>query len=954
MGLDDSRSGEDVLAAPRADADSAVRKHVHAALFGGHKPVDVDRDGTPTQVGRFRTTRVLGAGGMGTVLAGFDDALERPVAVKLLHGEIGVRHAERLRREAKALAKLSHPNVVTVYEVGQWQDRLFIAMEQVEGMTLGAWVAAEERSVEEVLEMFLRTGAGLVAAHGRGLVQTGEEGAEADAIHAPAEDAQSEVDVVADTVAGATPQAASGSLTETGTVLGTPAYMSAEQFGGQKTTEASDQFSFCVALWEALYGARPFPGRTMGQLAAAVTEGAIEAPEHPRGPNRLRRALERGLAPDPSARWPGMQPLLDELSDLRVASTRQRRTAVTVGAIALALGGTAWGLTRPEPRVVEAVADEPGCEPAEKRLESIWTEGIKSRAEARYFGAPQRAQEFLATELALLDDWAQTWSDLYTQACESDEAQRDPTLYERRMTCLELRLLELQTRTVSLGELAPTVAAVAASGDYLPFYFPSDCANEPLVAATHPLREEQRQPLFEARLEQRIFEQRSKAAFFGEPGINYGDLETRTEEIKAKVAAVGYTPASADHQTKLAIGGHMAGVLSLEGALERFDDAAKLAASVGADQTFVFAKVWALRAMRTSGSDGYYAPEVVAQLPEWEAALERSGWPIYGTLEFRAWQAAVLAGSGDIEAARKAAQESIDFARETFGPDHPFYRRTLGATAYSIADTALQPESERYMQMNIDTISEAEGPNAYNLLMPLAYQTERLINEERFDEALTSAGRLHESAQVHLGDKGSTVVRARISLARVHAARGEFDRVDALLAGVWENLDNDIGVFIAIPAEFQANYSAARGVPDAAALERLQPVESQSPFTRMIIASVIPLLDDRPTDEALAAIDEAMTIDPTQQATALAQLVRGHVLERAGRLREAADAFGASAACECTAINGAMILYAAKLGQVRTLRALKDPAAEPIAEAFIAHLEKTSSSRRLIETLERG
>ena len=120
----------------------------------------------------------------------------------------------------------------------------------------------------------------------------------------------------------------------------------------------------------------------------------------------------------------------------------------------------------------------------------------------------------------------------------------------------------------------------------------------------------------------------------------------------------------------------------------------------------------------------------------------------------------------------------------------------------------------------------------------------------------------------------------------------------------------------------------------------------------MVIAVVTPLLDGRPTEEALAAVGEAMKTDEAPSAQAVAQLVRGHLLERAGRTREAAEAFGKSAECDCVAINGGMILYAARLGQVRTLRALGDPSAEPIAQAFRKRLQKSSSSTRLIEALD--
>ncbi len=107
------------------------------------------------------------------------------------------------------------------------------------------------------------------------------------------------------------------------------------------------------------------------------------------------------------------------------------------------------------------------------------------------------------------------------------------------------------------------------------------------------------------------------------------------------------------------------------------------------------------------------------------------------------------------------------------------------------------------------------------------------------------------------------VASARIALARIDAARGEVEEVDALIARGWDNLERDVGMFVAVPAEFQAHYAAERGVPDADALEHLDPVETYSPFTQMIIASATPLLDGRPTDEALTAIDEAMKIDQT-------------------------------------------------------------------------------------------
>lgn len=954
---------------PRAEGESAIRKHVHAALFGGPKPVDVTRDGVPAAVGRFRTTRVLGSGGMGTVLAGYDDELERPVAVKLLHREIGVQHAERLRREAKALAKLSHPNVVTVYEVGTHQDRLFIAMEQVEGVTLGTWMRAEEHSLDALLDVFLQTGQGLVAAHARGLIHrdfkpdnviVGEDGRPRildfglvhaadeeesdDAIHAPA--SPPEDMALAETGPGDTPQAGSGSLTETGTVLGTPAYMPWEQLRGAQTTEASDQFAFCVSLWEALYGARPFPGRTVVTLAEAVSTGKVEPPKRSRGSGRLRRALERGLSPKPQGRWPGMQALLEELSDIRTASTRKRRSAVVVGALTLALGGTAWGLTRP---------GRPGCEPAQERLAGIWDDEVKQTVADRFVGASARVQEFYVKERALLDDWANTWSEIHTQTCASDEETVNRLRYAQRQTCLDQRLLELRVRAVAMTDLTPEVAATAASGDYMPFYFPRDCRNPKLVEGIvqypdGPLR----QKLLDALLKLRTLEQLAKATFFGEPGLEYESVLDREIEVLNEIEEIGYLPAVADVRTRSANAMLMGGIVPFDEAVAQIDDAALLATEARSDQTYVLGRLWKLWGLKERGSDAYYGPEIVAQLPTWEAALARNGWPIYGTLEFRAWQGAILSMSGDVKAGRIAAEAGVAFARETFGTDHMFYRRALQTTAHYLRGTPLENLGRGYRQEMLERTESAVGPNALELVMPLGGETEDLTNEEKFDAALTMARRTLSLSTLHHGESGANTTYAQVGLARVHAARGEFAEVDALLPKIWGSLEHDSGIFIAVPAELQVHYSAARGEPDPVALANLGKVGAVHDFTKRIIAVATPLLDGRPTDEALAAVDEAMKLDESPAPQAIAHLVRGHLFERDGRLREAAEAFGKSAECDCVAINGAMVLYAARLGQVRTLRQLGDLSAEPIAQAFRKRLLRTSSSTRLVDALDQS
>ena len=323
------------LAAP--DVRSAVA--TPAALAAGGR------------LGRFVVLRPLGAGGMGTVYAAYDEELGRRLAVKLLHARPGGTLGRgRLLREAQAMARLSHPNVVQIYEVGEHGPDVFVAMEYVEGGTLESWRHARAREPAEVVAMYVQAGRGLAAAHAAGLVhrdfkpenvlvgpderpRVGDFGlARARGSHdlddpgaSMSNPGASRSDVLA------------SPLTATGVLTGTPAYMSPEQFHGGPVDAASDQFSFCAALYEALYGRRPFAGETMAELILHVTGGDLLPPPADTGvPPRLFEHLRRGLAVDPRARWPSIDALLDQLAvdpqrDTSAAPRERRRLALAMG-----------------------------------------------------------------------------------------------------------------------------------------------------------------------------------------------------------------------------------------------------------------------------------------------------------------------------------------------------------------------------------------------------------------------------------------------------------------------------------------------------------------------------------------------------------------------------------------------------------------------------------------------
>jgi tRNA A-37 threonylcarbamoyl transferase component Bud32 len=302
-----------------------------------------------TRVGRYSIIDLLGAGGMGAVYAAHDPALDRRVALKLIHAKVaGPELEERLLREAKAMARLSDPDVISVYDAGRDGNQLFIAMELVLGGTLRDWLAERPRAWREVLSVYMRAGRGLARAHASGLVHrdfkpdnvlVGRDGRvrvtdfglarDAGAEAAPRSAVEAEArDLALETTAHAP-------LTQTGALLGTPVYMPPEQLVGKTADARSDLYAFCVALYEGLYGSRPFEGATLSaQLEAKASEAVLPAPHDRRVPVRIRHVLLTGLRADPAARPATMDDLLRALDR---AARRPRVWAVPVGAV-LALG----------------------------------------------------------------------------------------------------------------------------------------------------------------------------------------------------------------------------------------------------------------------------------------------------------------------------------------------------------------------------------------------------------------------------------------------------------------------------------------------------------------------------------------------------------------------------------------------------------------------------------------
>jgi eukaryotic-like serine/threonine-protein kinase len=433
------------------------------------RPPAVDDLPPGTLLDRYVVLGRLGAGGMGVVYAAHDPELDRKIAVKLLGERTRPGSRDRLQREAQAMARLSHPAVVPVFDVGTHGDQLFVAMELVDGQTLTAHLRERRPGWRAALALYLQAGRGLAAAHEAGIVHrdfkpdnvlVGRDGRARVTDFGLARFAASdEVDEpVPAVISPALPM-----LTRSGAILGTPAYMAPEQHLGRAADERADQFSFCVALYDALYGRRPFKSEddegmpSVIVLAGEVTGGRVRPPPRRNPvPGWLGRIVLRGLALDPADRWPSMAALLDAID----AGGRRRRrllvgAAVLVGAGAIAAGFVA---TRPDPPAA-AEGAEP-CPIPEQQMAGVWDPATARKVGDAFAAskAPLAGRVWPGVERAM-NDRRERWLSTHVDACEAASVTRaqSTVMLDLRMACLQRRRSEM---TELVGVLATADATV--------------------------------------------------------------------------------------------------------------------------------------------------------------------------------------------------------------------------------------------------------------------------------------------------------------------------------------------------------------------------------------------------------------------------------------------------------------------------------------------------------------
>jgi eukaryotic-like serine/threonine-protein kinase len=558
-----------------------------------------------SQIGRYVVKRRLGQGAMGEVFAAYDPRLDRQVAVKVLrHDVLAVENQplrKRLEREAQALAQLSHPNVVAVHDLGDFGDSLFIAMDLVEGETLTDWLRVA-RSSSEVQRMFLQAGAGLAAAHRAGLVHRDFK---PDNVLVGADGVVRVSDFGVSRRVDVEPRSDEESLSGAGSLVGSPAYMSPEQFDGAPADAQSDQFSFCVALFEALVGRLPFEAASLRDLRDLVRRGGAAFPDDSSVPRWLQSLVLRGLSTRQEGRFPSMDELLVVLRGPHRFSRQLLGALIAIAVLATIVG--ALGA-----RELERLRTDP-CNRVDERTTNAWSPALQQRLEAGVLATKVPWAADSARHLqTVFDGFIAQWRTGYRAICAEVAHSSGPerTLALSKQACLDARLesfgrFRAAYETAEASMLREGTRAMEAaladelcSGVETRLELPDDPAKR---TAFLRLRDQSLELATDVRLSRG------------------GDLRPRLEACREEAEALGFKgiAASVRHQEGLS----SAERAPLETVLTIFEDAA-LRAEVARDDFVVFRARLELARLLAQKVD---VKRARALMPAVRAASERLG-----------------------------------------------------------------------------------------------------------------------------------------------------------------------------------------------------------------------------------------------------------------------------------------------------------------------------------------
>lgn len=729
-----------------------------------------------TILGRFVTLGKLGAGGMGIVYAAYDPELDRKVAIKLLRPEPtgpGPEAKARLLREAQALARLSHPNVVAIYDVGAVGQHVWLAMEFVQGQTFGAWCRQKPRTWQQTIEVMERAGRGLEAAHAAGLIHRDFK---PDNIMVDADgrvrvmdlglarrDAAASLQEYLPLV-GSRPDVPTldTPLTRVGAIIGTPAYMAPEQFSGEHADVRTDVFSFSLTLWEALFGERPFSGNTFPELAISVTTGKLRTPKnHKSVPGWLSRIVARGLAPERTKRWQSITAMLHEVE------RRRRRTKWRIAGGGLAILAVAVGGLQAT-SLAAAARRRSNCELKARATETRWNDEARSNVRRAMLDTRMGYAEAVSDYvIPWLDGYADTWRLTSEKVCLEDQPLSDHrgSTAGRTHWCLATRRTAFESLITDFSRADAGVVrnAVMRAVELRPVESCIDPAH--LSGSPSPRIDQWRE--FE-RLDLALASAKELARTSG-----YLESLSAIEMVRARAAALGWLPlvASADY----AAGMTYENLGEYRRAADSMANAFHEAAIGGAPE------IMAESAMRLTSISSN-------KLAHYQEALQwaRHAEIPLSTLEpsvglWSAYRLAYLAGTyedmGELRKSIAAYRQAVDLEEKILGEDNPRVATLLSNLGSVLHDVGSLDDARNTLERSL-TIKEAafggRHPDLVSSLNNLGNVYMALGNRDKARSTLSRALSIGDES---IGPNSSEVAECLNSLAAAQDDLGETRRL---------------------------------------------------------------------------------------------------------------------------------------------------------------------------------
>ncbi|MEM7160227.1 MAG: serine/threonine-protein kinase [Myxococcota bacterium] len=833
----------------------------------------------PVTLDRFVVLHRLGQGAMGVVYAAHDPKLDRKVALKLVDtggfGSEGVREAQdRLEREARAAADLSHPNIVTIYDTGTVGDQVFLAMEMVDGETLRRWLQTT-RTWREIVTLFIEIGRGLAAAHAKGIVHrdfkpdnvlVGKDGRPRVVdfgLARPISTAMHSSESLDDTrTQDGEGEAESGSAPATASrdtrIAGTPAYMAPEQYEGRNIGAHSDQFGFCVALYEALLGERPFQGKGPAALAASVIEGRrAPVPRNHGVPPGILAVVSRGLATSRDDRHRSMHHLIGELA--RARDLRRRRLMLGVGALGLSVSvaGTY--------AVATATVPEPPdpCEAAADPLREVWNDERRDALAQTMAGHSGWAAGIWDKVDPKLARFADRWTDQREDACQSAQHRgaESTRMLELRYACLDRALVRLDVLLESLEDaesLSPDFDGKQADSiDQL-----WKCEDrERLVGLmdANGLADQTDTTRLADGLER--WEQGYETLARAELAMSMGKgKEATAQATKVVEDAERDGLRGLEAEARLAVGRWSDDTEQLERALDL-----SVAASTPSQSAEIGIAI-AEQATTAGNGDPVAAHEHLRYATRF---LERAGPSYEGSLAVRilSVQGSLALREGDNAKAHEHFLEALTLARKTLGPDHTDTLVILGNLAVSFSRMGNSAKATETYEQLLETqarVVGAEHPMAAPVLLNLGIVA---LGDRDLDRAEGFLLRAKDIWVKVFGAEHPQVSTPMEALGEVYRHRKDYDRAKTVHTGALALREEAVGQdhpALCSILDSLGDIAYAQGQPEAAevhyrrALKIRRGADFHLDMTLTKLGGM--LAAEAPREEGVGMLEEALTL----------------------------------------------------------------------------------------------